>query len=162
MPAPASHRTLVLAASLTLVATPLTAGRAQHAAPLPVGARVRVAAPPRSGWVVGQLSLADSDHIVLRAAPRAIPDTIPLTAVQSLEVSRGRPRVLRTATGMLIGGLTLGAVTALVTNQAVRGQEEGGYVVGFSAAGGVVVGLIVGGIVGYTTAPERWKRVPIQ
>lgn len=129
--------------------------------PLPVGARVRVAAAPRSDWVVGRLSHADSVRIVLRAAPGAIPDTFPLTAIQALEVSRGRPRALRVGIGMVVGGVAVGTAAGLIAKVLVRGEPDGELVVGAAVVAGVAGGVIAGGAVGGLTAPERWRRVPV-
>ena len=127
--------------------------------PVPVGARVRVAAAPRPSWVVGRLTYVDSVRIVLRAGPRAIPDTFALSVVQALEVSEGRPRALRVGVGMLVGGVAMGAAAGLITNTVVRGQDEGATITGAVAVAGVAVGVIAGGAVGGLTAPERWWRV---
>ena len=152
---------IALLAACSLVPQALVAQPPQI--PVPTGARVRVGSlPPRSDWVVGRFAHADSVRIVLWTAPRAIPDTFPLAAVQALEVSQGRPRALRVGIGMVLGGLALGSAAALVTNARVRGQDEGAYVVGAVAVAGVAAGVIAGGAVGGLTAPERWRRVPIR
>ena len=62
---------------------------------LPVGVRVRVAAPPRIGWITGTVGHSDSARIILRATGGAPPDTIPLAGVQAHDVSRGRERMRR-------------------------------------------------------------------
>jgi len=154
------HDPRAVAFLVTLIlATPLSAQPLREH--LPVGARIRVAAPPRIGWVVGRLADADSTRIVLWVTRAASPDTIPLTHVRALEVSRGRPRELRTTIGMLVGGVGLAATAAFVTNARVRGQEEGAFMTGAAAVAGFVGGVIAGGTVAGRTAPERWRRVPI-
>ena len=76
---------LALLVSLALTAPALAAQSPR--VPVPVGARVRVAAPPRAGWVVGTVAGADSERIVLRSAPRASLDSVPHAGLQALEVS---------------------------------------------------------------------------
>src|SRR5687768_10983404 len=105
-----TRHALLLLASLALTARSLAAQPIRVSA----GVRARVAAPPRPGWIVGTVVLADSARIVLQPAPGAAPDTVPLAAVRALDVSDGRPRLGRTIRGVLFGIFIGGAVGAAV------------------------------------------------
>ena len=154
------------AAGLTLVAlslhlSPLTLG-AQSRSQLTAGARVRVAASPRIGWITGTVASADSARLILRAARGAAQDTVPFTSVEALEVSRGRPWQVRTVVGAL-GGCVLGGVIGALIG---AGYADGGGDTGAGAALGASVGCaawaLLGGAAGALTARERWRAVPIR
>ena len=149
-----------LLASLAMTSAPLAAQ--PTLVRLPVGARVRVAAPPRVGWVTGNLA-PDAQHVVVRAGTDAVPDTIMLAAAQSVEVSRGRPRASRTVAGALFGGLIGGGLGALVATVASGPRtEDTPLITAAGAVAGLGVGVVVGGAVGAFTAPERWTPVRVR
>ena len=155
-----TRRALALLALLALTSAALAAQ--PTLVRLPVGARVRVAAPPRVGWVTGNLA-TDAQRVVVRGGSDAVPDTIVLAAAQLVEVSRGRPRAARTVAGALIGGLIGGGLGALVAT-VVSGPrtEDTGLITAAGAVAGLGVGLVVGGAVGAVTAPERWTPVRLR
>ena len=145
-----------LLASLVLTAPALGAQRSY--VPVSVGARVRVAAPPRLGWTTGAVAAADTARIVVRSDPGAAADTFMLASVHALETSRGRPRVRRAAGWAALGALVAGAVGATVTAAEARG-EYAGYATAAVGLGAAVFGGVVGGTLGALTAPERWGPV---
>ena len=150
-----------LAVALLVALAPIAALVAQPTqAPVPVGARVRVGAPPRAGWTTGTVAAADSARIVLFSAPAAA-DTFLLSSIRMLEVSRGRARAARARAGAgigLAGGALVGVVAGAIGGRYYVSRERN-----LIAAGGGVLGAlggsIVGGFVGAATAPERWLRV---
>ena len=156
-----THSAFALLAALALSAPAIAAQSPR--VPAPVGARVRVAVPPRVGWTTGTVTAADTARIVVRPAPRAAPDTFLLASVQALEVSRDRLWLVRAVSGALIGGALgtaagagIGAITA-----GPASEDQGLIAVGGGALG-FAVGTIVGGLVGAGTARERWHRIPVR
>jgi hypothetical protein len=155
-----NRRAAALLAYLVVAAAPLLAQPTRVR--LPAGVRVRVSAPPRPGWVVGTVALADSERIVLRSASDMPPDTVPLAAVQALEVSTGRPRLGRTFGGILLGAVIGGAVGAAFDVAVDLGAEVDAPPGAVGGILGAVGGALIGGAVGAATAPERWRRVPVR
>lgn len=140
-----------------LVLTAPAIGAQPPGAPVPVGARVRVAAPPRVEWTTGIVAAADSARVVVRAAPGATADTFLLASVSALEVSRGRRRLVRGAVGLLIGAAVGGGIGAAV---GARGSSaDAGFASYILGVGGAAAGAVLGVTLGALSAPERWEPV---
>ena len=146
---------LALLVALALTAPTLAAQPPR--VPVPVGARARVAVPPRSGWTAGTVAASDSAVIVLHAGRDVVPDTFLVAQVQALEVSRGRRRGVRGAVGLLIGAAVGGGFGALVGSGG--SGADAGYAAFILGTGGAAVGAVLGAALGASTAPERWEAV---
>lgn len=149
---------LALLVALALTAPGLVA-QAQRAG-LPTGARVRVIVPPRVEWTTGTVVAADSPRVVVWAVERQVADTLPLASVRAIEVSRGRPRLVRLVVGALIGGVVGGAAGGVVGKYSGQGYDTENLVTAAGAVAGFTGGALLGGTVGALTARERWERVP--
>ena len=171
--------------SRRLLAALLSAGAcwpmpALHAQPAPVptaDARIRVWAPPRADGHEGTLLTIDTtavgNLVWMRPARRRgeetviqINDTIPLTAVERLEVYRQRAGGRRIGEGMLVGLLVGVAGGALVGRSAdcSNGDAMCGLYTLVTAAGGGLFGGLVGGIVGSTMRRPpvgSWEAVAV-
>jgi hypothetical protein len=155
---------MVLALSLAAAGSPLSAQDAS----LKRGDTVRVSAiaPPLRGAMGALVSRSrDSIQVRLFAAPGAkrTTITIPLAAVEELEVQRRRgPRIvtglnvlLGAAMGALVGGPVGAALRCGSCSQAGGADLESGFY-------GAVAGIVVGGIVGANAFGERrasWERI---
>jgi hypothetical protein len=131
---------------------------AQTAAPIgvSVGQRVRVQAPPlfedrRKGDVFAPVI----DTLFLKKKDAAV-QPIPVSAITSLEVSRGRQRwlwgFLGATAGFFAGGL-LGAQTYDTGESDIDGI--------LASIAGAAIGTVSGAIIGAVAAPERWKKIPV-
>jgi len=151
---------LALLVSLALSSAPLAAQPSRVR--LAVGARVRVATPPRVGWVAGTVVLADSERVVLRGPAPAAPDTFDVAALQALEVSRGRRRLVHGVVGVFIGGAVGSVAGALVGKYTDPGYGDEPLYIAAGAVIGLAGGALLGGTLGALTAPERWDQVRVQ
>lgn len=122
------------------------------------GSRVRVLAPLiQSERLYGTVAAASGDSLSLALVGRGAMLHLDKHTLESIEVSRGHPRlkwgVLGAAAG-LVGGSLLGAAVG------GYGDESGwGALIGF--IGGGVIGTPVGAVGGALIAPERWDRYPL-
>lgn len=159
---------------LVIVAIPMPAF-AQALESLTTGAKVRVRTVSPDEWRVGYIRSIDSSGIsatttssggnMARAAEATYSWTLPLASVSRVEVSRGPgERAGRTIVGALLGGLggglLVGAVGAMATQCSNCDSPGIGVVLG--PIFGVPIGLVVGGIVGFATARERWEPVSVR
>ena len=175
--APASGQAVPVASGASFsTGAPVAAVRpATAAAFLTRGARVRLRVPMMGREkIAGTVLLAQGDSVVIdtvdATAERRVffPNTItvdeyrrltlPLHAVDSIEVSTGRSRgagIRRAAKrGALILGL-LGAATFRSGDGSPNPRNFlGGYI------NGAAVGLVIGGAIGATRGGERWQSVP--
>ena len=171
--------------SRRLLATLLSAGTCwptpglhAQSAPLPTtDARIRVWAPPRADGHEGTLLAIDTTAVGTlvwrRPARRSgeqtivqISDTIPLAAVDRLEVYRERPGGRRVGEGMLVGLLVGVAGGALVGRGADcnNGDAMCGLSTLIAAAGGGLFGGLVGGVLGSTVrgpSVGAWESVAV-
>ena len=145
---------LALVVVLTLTAPTLDAQSLPISVPL--GARARVTVPARVGRTTGTLVAADSAHIVLRVPPAGAHDTFLVAWVQTLEVSRGRPRGVRAGLGALIGAVVLGGITVGVLTRVMGDDEPGANPYAYA---GVALGALLGAGIGAASAQERWEPV---
>jgi hypothetical protein len=133
------------------------------------GTRVRLQAPSAvAGKLIGVVIARSRDSLTVSRS-NAMPVTLPVSALTSLEVSRGKSHGRGAAKGALWGGgvfAVLGLVlpmddcpngTSSDTCSTEGSRAEG---VLWAATSGAMAGALVGGIVG----AERWERaeLPLQ
>lgn len=137
--------------------------------PVAVGTRVRVYAPSmRHDRYSGRIDVMQGDSMVLDTAgasrrlgfdvgPVLVEEyrrvTIPLSAIEAIEVSRGVAHRRSTIRGAIIGGLVLGVLIGASSAPEVNphlSDMAGGFAVG------AVAGGLVGGGVGYMLGSEKW------
>jgi hypothetical protein len=135
-----------------------------------VGERVRVSAPSiRDDRYVGRVEALPRDSIMLDTmgvrrrlgfdtGPVLVEEyrrvTIPMSAVQSIDISTGRTHRRSTVKGIIIGALG-GAALFGATNLPQVNPGFSDFVDG--AAVGLVVGTVAGGVVGYLLGGEKWQ-----
>ena len=161
-------RRLLAALLLVLFADPATllAQPGASVARLAPGARVRVTQPreqPRTAVVVARTT----DTLFVRWADVADTAALPLTLIDRLEVSAGRHRSVGkgAAMGTLIGvgaGAILGAVTYSPCEglNCIATPDSRGQATLYGGAGGGVLGLLIGSLVGLKSH-EEWQRVSL-
>ena len=148
-----------LAAALALTAPP--AGAQAPYAQLPLGARARLMAPAETRWTTGTILAVDSAAVVLNVRPTGVHQTVLVSEVQSLELSRGRRRFTRGAVGFLIGAVVGGGVAAGMAYMETSDAPEAAYGILVMGVLGAVSGAVIGGTLGALTAPERWEKVSL-
>lgn len=145
-----------IVAGFVVVLLSLRPSAAHGQGQLSPGTRVRLTAPQAfAGRVVGRLTQADSGSLTLVLRTR---DTleVPRAAITIAEASAGHNRAGWAALGMLAGaaiGAALGAVCVEVCSTSDNDAN-------LAVAGGFIVGIPVGLLVGLVAAPERWRAVP--
>ena len=151
-----SANTFRVAGFFVLLAASTAAAQTATPIGVSVGQRVRVQAPTifgdkRKGDVFGPV--ADTLFLKRREAVEAVP----VSAITSLEVSRGRQRwlwgFLGATAGFFAGGL-LGAQTYDTGESDIDGI--------LASIAGAAIGTVSGAIVGAVAAPERWKKIPVR
>jgi len=130
-----------------------TASHAQRVTPVAEGSRIRVTAPQLPAPLFGRVLIRDrnTDVLVVTTPGADARVTLPLTAVQRIDVSSGRRRVAGAAVGAAVGILIGGAFGA-----AQAGDDGIARTAGFLAGG--FAGIVFGGPIGFVYAPERWHR----
>jgi len=130
------------------------------------GTRVRVRAPSvLAGQVTGVVIARAGDSITV-SRPEATPLAMPLSALTSLEISRGKSRSRGAGTGALWGGgimLVLGIIP--FADLPCKDEQSGPDCerisqvenAAFSAVGGVMIGAAIGTAIG----AERWVRATL-
>jgi hypothetical protein len=150
---------LLVAALLPILAQPLTAQGSLAVAEVQPGARVRVEAPGIvAGKYVGTVLSRGADTLTL-GSPSTAPVKLPLRAIRSLEISRGKSRSAGAVRGMMWGvpiGLVLGVFAVATSDNCDACIEATSDAEGFAlfAASGVLWGAGIGALVGR----ERWER----
>jgi hypothetical protein len=160
------HAWLCASLSAVLLALSPTDLVAQFAEVQP-GARVRLRAP---GVVAGRytgvvLSRSADSMTVSRAAGSAV--VVPMRAVTSLELSRGKSRAVGAGKGALWGGGSMGLLFAALPGSVKECQRTTsgtrctnvsvGEAMLVGAAGGAVWGALIGALIG----AERWERAEL-
>ena len=127
---------------------------AQHPLILDDGARVRVSAPYLPAQLYGQIRADDVQAGVLTilTADGDARVSLPLASVSRVEVSRGRSRQKTAGIAAGIGLLAGGIIGASLEDDASIGS-------GLPAAALAGAGGVIGGLVGFAYAPERWRTV---
>ncbi len=138
---------------------------AQQVQPVPVGDTVRVWAPRDNVKRVKATILPweESTAKLLRLSVPTDSLDLPFSNITRLEVLRGR----NTGRGILVGfgvGGTVGMLTgALIGAGAVSGCT--GWFCEFDAfgyaAGGMLIGGVLGAVIGGANPPDRWTRVEL-
>ena len=135
------------------------AGAQSNEPELRVNSRARVTAPgitPRP--LVGRVLARDSAVLVMRPGREGADLTIPIPAIERLEISRGHHRGRWAAAGFGMGlaaGFMAGAVVAF-TSEGSAGDAD------FAPVGGAFLGMLVGPVLGAIAAPERWHPVAVR
>ena len=148
----------------------LTVPRADaQLAELQPGARVRVQAP---GVVAGRLEatvIARARDTVTLTMPKGAPIPVPLAAITTAEVSRGRSHRDGAVKGLAWGagvGLAVGILSAVTydARSDACGTEpcENDYSPGEVVAGGFMTGAMLGAGIGALKGAEHWERLTIQ
>lgn len=135
-----------------------------------VGDRVRIRAPSvRDDRYVGRVEALPRDSIMLDTAgvrrrlgfdtgPVLVEEfrrvTIPVSAIQAIDISTGRTHRKSTIKGAIIGALGGGALFG-ATNLPQINPSFSDFLHG--AAVGVAVGGVAGGVVGYLLGGEKWQ-----
>jgi hypothetical protein len=131
----------------------------QKTRPLETGTRIRIEARALADtMLIGNVAFLNRDTLTLAPPGRgASMIHIPTSAIERIEVSRGRGTRLSTAA---LGGL-LGIAAGYSAGYALGGRDEIARVLG--GTGGAALGLVVGAVVGSVikTGPERWERHPL-
>lgn len=119
---------------------------------LPLGTRVRVAAPDvLPSRFTGRATGMKGDTLLLMKRNEDL--VVPFDAVRSLEISRGRDRLLGGAIGVLAGaaaGLAWGAIL-----------DAGCTDYCFGLLIGPILGVPTGAVAGALIGKERWERIPL-
>lgn len=133
---------------------------------LQLGARVRVRAP---AVVAGRLEttvIGRSLDTVTLTTPRGAPIRVPLAAITSAEVSRGRSRRDGAVKGLAWGtgiGLAVGLLGAVGNDAAsdACGAEpcKNDLTPGEAVAAGFVTGALLGAGIGAIVGAEHWERL---
>ena len=134
-----------------------------------IGSRVRVVAPSvRDDRIVGEITALPVDSMTLDTTgvrrrlgfdlgPVLVDEyryvTIPLSAVERIELSAGRTHLRTTVYGLGIGALVGGVITGGSGAQQVN-PTAGDFFEEFTT--GAIIGGLIGGIVGYLLGGERW------
>ena len=157
---------LGLAAALWL-ALPAAAA-AQFPAGVQAGARVRVwlpesvrqmDGPPRAQFVRGRVEGVASDTLRLEVAGIVGPLVVPRSAIQRIDLSRGRPSRIASGVERAVGSAVGGAILWALLNDPRR---SGGphYATDWKAAGvGAAYGASIGAVLGFVWPHEQWRRL---
>jgi hypothetical protein len=152
-------KTLSLLALACFCVHASAANAQSNEAQLRVNSRARITAPgiiPRP--LVGQVLARDSVALILRPGRTAGDVSIPISAIERLEISRGHHRGRWAAAGLGMGlaaGFMAGAVVAFA------GEGSAGDA-SFAPVGGAFLGMLVGPVIGAVAAPERWHPVAVR
>ncbi|UCG87977.1 MAG: hypothetical protein JSW71_05380 [Gemmatimonadota bacterium] len=151
-------RTVIsLTAGLLLVPVGDLSG--QQAQTIEPGSRVRVTAPDLGIQRLAGTCLSLSQGAMAFEPEGLSPLAIATVSITRLEISRGRKR--KTVTGALVGipaGLALALGVATIAGEEWQEEVNAGV---WLAPAGALVGLVVGGTVGYTVKVDRWEEVPL-
>lgn len=143
----------LIAGAMLMCATDLSAQTAADSSPVvQPGSRVRITAMD-SLRVTGRVAAINDERLFVQPRHGA-PVAIPITSIESVQVSRGHRS--RTLKGALVGGLAAGLTMftwAEFVSDAPNKEAGDSQILAVLAA---VPGAIIGTVVGYLTSPERW------
>jgi hypothetical protein len=147
-----------------LLSLPMDAARAQIPE-LQTGARVRLRAPSTvAGRVTGVVLARSADSVTL-AREGGVPVAVPLSALTSLEVSRGKSRSRGAGKGALWGGGVMMLTGAAFSDRPCKRDEGAGTCEQVSAAENAlysgVAGVMIGAIIGAAVGSEHWVRATL-
>ena len=120
------------------------------------GVRVRITAPEATPRI-GRLSSVDVRSLSLTGEESDPGETILWREIQRVEVSQGRARGLWSMGGILLGGVA-GIILTRATNESDP-ADIGGWGATADGINNMLTGVLVGGVVGWFLAPERWTAV---
>jgi hypothetical protein len=151
---------LLAALALTLVASPAHAQLSE----LTVGTRVRMQAPSAvAGRLTGVVLVRSADSVTV-SRNNAAPLAVPIAALTSLEISRGKSHGRGAWTGALWGGGSMFALGLVIPPEETCSSATGRCETDtraesalFAGLGGAMIGALIGGIVG----SERWDRATL-
>jgi hypothetical protein len=132
------------------------------------GTRVRVQAPAVIAGSLAATVVTRARDTVTLTNPRGAPIPVPLTAIITAEVSRGRSHRDGAVKGLAWGtgaGLAVGLLSAIVYD--ARSDECGAEPCdnnlspGEVVAGGLVTGAVIGTGIGAIAGVEHWDRLTI-
>ena len=150
--------TLIILLIVHIASAPLTA---QQPADLVVGSRVRVSASD-GRMLTGRVEQVTADTLVLLPEGRAAV-TIPITALNRVDVSRGSPFRGRSAWRYAKWGAAIGAASGAVSLGLQHDQVGDGSSVGGAVALGAWSGMLFGGLIGAAIGAgrsgEKWERI---
>ncbi len=158
--------TLVLRAAVLTAAllAPLHTSGAQVAELRP-GVRVRVRAPSTvAGRLTGTVIARSADSVSL-ASPNAVPMQVPLSALTSVEVSRGKSRRDGAVRGVLWGagvGAGFGLLVLAAPDYCEQAYAPGTPCSRNEDASAMVLGsVLTGALIGAIVGRERWERLSL-
>ena len=139
-----------------LLVLPLASAVAQQQPPpLEPGQRVRVTAPDINKYD-GTLQAMRGDTLTVDTLRIAV------ASVTRLDVYRGQKSNLLLGMGIgFAAGAGLGALLGAAVDCEDYGFSDQSSCVGLAAAGGAVVGLLVGTTAGLLIKTDRWEEVPL-
>jgi hypothetical protein len=144
---------------LPTLARPLAAQGSLALAEVQPGARVRVEAPGIvAGRYVGTVLARSADTLTL-GNPSGAPVALPLGAIRSLEISRGKSRTTGAVRGMMWGapiGAALGIFGIATAEECTGCFESVGDAEALAAF--TIAGLLWGAGIGAIVGRERWER----
>lgn len=82
----------------------------------------------------------------------ALPLSLPLSAVDHVDVAAGKSRIKAMALGALLGGVAGAGIGAATSSNTDFGGKGVGVIVG------AALGIPVGGLIGLAVGMERWRR----
>jgi hypothetical protein len=147
----------------------VTPAAAQTPPDLEPGARIRVV-DQRGHETVGTLLLATSDSLIVNTNQGAQRRAFDVSSVTGLQVSQGQYRRVAETTLITTGALALvGGLIGAASYQPCDAKGWGcmlapdsrGEAFGLGLAGGAVIGLPLGLIVGLAVKHDRWADVPL-
>jgi hypothetical protein len=143
---------------MCLLAAPALAA-AQSPAPVPdieAGARVRIWSDSTAAALKARVQTVDPQERTIRVIDGSTPQVLRLSELDRIDVSRGRNRWGWTAGGMLAGA-TAGVIISRLDGD--EGDVAGGLEETAEGLANTFAGALVGGVVGFLVAPERWRTV---
>ncbi|HJU68985.1 MAG TPA: hypothetical protein VJ650_12175 [Gemmatimonadaceae bacterium] len=157
---------LVLLGALTTLAH--TRAHAQEAAPVAVGARVRLTLPepgdrrfgvfPHERWIVGEVVGVTGETLTVRPHPVLPPIDVPRSAIQRLQVSRGEPSRWRSALQDAVGGAVVGMLWGHVLYD--YDLRSGAFdTQAHARSRGAIAGAAGLAFIGALFPREQWRRV---
>ena len=147
---------LALGAAMTV---PVTAAEAQLANLIP-GVRARIRAPGSvNGRLTGTVMSRTADSLSI-ATENGVPLQLPLSALTSVEVSRGKSRSKGALKGALWGG-GIGLLSGLFSDSGDQNCTTDCHSRGEYAAAGAVGLGITGAAIGAIIGSESWDRLAV-
>ncbi len=143
--------------AIVLLMVPAT-GAAQRGSPLQeitTGSRVRIWSDSTTPLMKARVLSPDPSGLTLQVMHGDMPQMLRLSDLDRIDLSRGKNRLGWTAMGVLAGAAAGVVITRLDDNEGdVTGLD--GLANGFA---NTISGMLVGGIVGFFVAPERWRTI---